>query len=255
MLVDSHAHLDRFEEELGDALARARQQGVERFLTLGTSVGNSLDAVRQAVRHEGLFAGVGLHPWWLQAAPDDDTLQTLVNLVQANPAEVIAIGEIGLDYQERFVGNKENQIACLRRMVALARELKLPMSMHSRLANDDLIRLLRDEKGAEAGGCLHGYGGDEPQARAIIELGFSIGVGKAILRPENEDLRQVIARLPLESLMTETDSSKAPPDQPERGPWETREVAVGLAQLKGISVEECAAVTTANFERVFGARF
>ncbi len=252
MLVDSHAHLDRFEDELGAALARARLQGVERFLTTGTSLSNSRDAVQQALRHDGLFAGVGLHPWWLEQPPDDARLQALADLAKANPAKVIAVGEIGLDYQERFVGNKENQIACFRRMIALARELKLPMSMHSRLANDDFVRLLREEKGNEVGGCWHGYGGDEHDARVAIEMGFCIGVGKALLRPEGEDLRQVIAALPLESLMTETDASKAPPDQPERGPWETRDVALGLAQLKGISVAECEAVTTANFERVFG---
>lgn len=254
MLVDSHAHLDRFEDELGDALARARQQGVGRFLTLGTSLSNSRDAVQQALRHDGLFAGVGLHPWWLEQPPDDARLQALADLAKANPARVIAVGEIGLDYQERFVANKENQIACFRRMIALARELKLPMSMHSRLANDDFIRLLRAENGSAVGGCWHGYGGDERDARAAIEMGFCIGVGKSILRPEGEDLRKVIATLPLESLMTETDSSKAPPDQPERGPWETRDVAVGLADLKGIPVEACEAATTANFERVFGAR-
>lgn len=255
MLVDSHAHLDKFEEELGDALARARERGVECFLTLGVTLDNSRDAVKQALRHPGLFAGVGLHPWWLKAAPNDETLQVLVDLARANPAKVIAVGEIGLDYQERFVANKDNQKACFRQMMALARELKLPVSMHSRLANDDLVHLLQQEKGARVGGALHGYGGDERQARAIIELGFCIGVGKAILQPENEELRQLFARLPLEHLVTETDSSKAAPDQPEKGPWETRDVAVGLAELKGVTVEECEAVATANFERAFrGAR-
>ncbi|MBI2912056.1 MAG: TatD family hydrolase [Chloroflexi bacterium] len=253
MLVDSHAHLDRFDDELGDALARARERGVERFLTLGTSLDNSHNAVRQALQHLGLFAGVGLHPWWLRDAPDDETLQALADLARANPAKVIAVGEIGLDYQERFVAHKENQITCFRQMMALARQLKLPVSMHSRLANDDLVDLVRQERGADVGGALHGYGGDERQARAVIDMGFCIGVGKAILQPDNEELRQVIAQLPLDHLVTETDSSKALPDQPERGPWETRDVAVGLAQLKGISVEECEAVTRANFERVFGS--
>ena len=260
MLVDSHCHLDRIDltpyaGALTGALAAARERGVERMLCIGIDRGNAETVCAIAREHAGVYASVGVHP--LDIAESLESVDSLCEL--ANRPEVIAIGETGLDYFYKEDGyysqdRKDAQQESFRVHLQAASRLRKPVIVHTRDAREDTLTLIREAGDAEVGGVLHCFTESWEMARAALDLNYCISFSGIITFKNAEELREVVRKVPLDRLLVETDSPYLAP-VPFRGkknePKYVREVAECVAQLKGISFEELASVTTANFDRLF----
>jgi TatD DNase family protein len=255
MYVDSHCHLsfDELHGRLDAILADMQAARVERALCICTRL-EEFDRVHAlAMQHGNLWASVGVHP-----DSEDVAEPTVDDLVQlAGRGRVVAIGETGLDYfrlNGRTVAGMEWQRERFRVHIRAARALRLPLVIHTRAASDDTLRLLREEHGAEAGGVFHCFTETREVAFAALDLGFHISFSGILTFRNAEDLRQVARDVPLERCLVETDSPYLAP-VPHRGklnsPAFVPLVAAELARLKGLPVEQVAAVTTANCERLF----
>jgi TatD DNase family protein len=254
MLVDSHCHLDRidlepFDNDLGNALKAAEENGVERFLCVAIDRGNIPDVIAIAERFDNVYASVGVHP--NEEDPEEVTAEELLRL--ADHPKVIAIGETGLDYF-RSEGDLEWQKQRFRNHIAAARECQKPLIIHSREAREDTIRLMQEEGAAEAGGIMHCFVEDWETARQAMEMGFYISFSGIVTFKNAAELREVAVEVPAERLLVETDAPYLAP-VPHRGkgnqPAYVRHVAELLAEIRGESFESLARQTTENFNRLF----
>jgi len=259
-LVDSHCHIDgpEYDDDRAEVIARAREAGVTTMLNVGTGDPHSgafERAVALTAQAEGIYAAIGVHPHDAKLY-DDDAEARLVNLARQN-ARVIAWGEIGLDYHYDH-SPREVQQEVFRRQLRTARELKLPVVIHSREANDDTIEIIREElTGYQRAGVLHCFGGTLAMALEAIDLGFFISFAGNLTFKKAEDLRDVALRLPLSRLLVETDCPYLTP-VPFRGkrnePARVVETAQCLADLQSRSLDEIANSTSHNFEELFGVK-
>ncbi len=268
-LTDTHCHLDfnRFDEDRPAVLERAVQAGVERILVPGITEDSSADAVRLAESHPRLYAAVGVHPndadTWNAGTPAG--LRRL-----AGSRKVMAIGEIGLDYYRRHVP-RERQQHVLDRQLALAAELGLPVVVHLREeadgqdgpATSDLMKILEAWSSglrttgrslASRPGVLHSFSGSLETALRAIELGFFIGVTGPVTFKNAAGRQDLVAGLPLDHILIETDAPFLTP-VPHRGqrnePAFVQFIAEKIAGLQSRSQEEVARVTTDNARTLF----
>jgi TatD DNase family protein len=260
MLIDSHAHLDmpHFDADRDAVIARARQAGVAAILTLGVDGASSQRAVALAQQYEGVFAAVGIHPHEAQQATPED-YKALMRLAREREANrIVAWGEIGLDYHydhsPRDVQQRE-----FRRQIRMARELDLPVCIHSREAHDDVLAILDEEKAREVGVVMHCFSGDEQVARRCLELGFYISFAGPVTFTNARKLPAVVPLVADDRLLTETDAPYLSPH-----PWRGREhrneparvavIAARLAEIRGVGVEEVGRAAAQNFDALFLAR-
>jgi TatD DNase family protein len=256
VLTDSHCHLDgpKLAPQLAAVLERARAAGVTRVLTVSSEAGDfeRVVATAESAREglDGAWAAVGVHPH--EAARLDAGMLGRVRAAAASPT-VIAIGEIGLDYHYDH-SPRDAQQQAFRDQLRLARELSLPVVVHSREAEDDTERILREEDAASLGGVLHCFTSERRLADAAVELGLLVSFSGIVTFPSAAGLRETVRALPLSSLLVETDAPYLAPI-PHRGrtcePAFVRRTAELLAELRGLSLQELAAATSANFDRVF----
>ena len=268
MLIDSHAHLDseRYAEDRPAMLARAAQAGVGAVLSIGigespAEMHQAFDLCREYNGQPGmprLYASAGIYPHNTHEA-DDAALAKLDNLL-AEP-EVIACGEIGLDYYHEGAPH-DVQRAGLVRQLEIAAAHKRPILIHCRPKDGltdawDHLFLTLDTywRHTGLGGVMHCFGGGWDQARRSLELGFLISFAGNLTYPKAQPLRDVAARLPLDSVLVETDAPWLAP-APDRGKrnepaFVVRTAEILAAQL-GVSTDEIAAATTRNFVRLFG---
>ncbi len=252
-LTDSHCHLDRLVhpegEGLDDALARAGEQGVERFLCVAISRENQQAVLDLAQDYEPIFASVGAHPNEREGA--EYTVEELAGL--AALPKVLAVGETGLDYF-RSEGDLEWQRERFRVHIAAAKAAQKPLIIHCREARTDTLKLLAEEGADAVGGVMHCFVEDQATADAAMEMGFYISFSGILTFNSAADLREVAKRIPEDRLLVETDAPYLAP-VPHRGkpnePAYVRHVAECLAELRGVSVEAIAEQTEANFERLF----
>lgn len=266
MLIDTHAHLDfpEFAEDLDAILARARAAGVDRVITIGTSLESSRRAVALAEQHAGIFAVVGVHPNSATEAPTD--VMTELRELAKSP-RVVAIGETGLDYYQmderkggRSVADLDWQRRRFRTHIHAARQCRKPLIIHTRASSADTVAILREEgedgSTGSAGGVFHCFTETAEVVRAALDLGFYISFSGILTFKSAADLREVAAFVPLDRLLIETDSPYLAP-VPHRGktnnPSYVPYVAQLLAQLRSTSLEEIAQATSANFEQLFKA--
>ncbi|MEM7115903.1 MAG: TatD family hydrolase [Chloroflexota bacterium] len=254
MIIDTHCHLDfnRFDDDRDDVIARARQAGVSKIIVPAIDRQNCPQVVRLAAQEDGVFAAVGIHPssteGWTKA-----WLGPLRDL--ARHEKVVAIGEIGLDYYWKRVAH-ETQHKAFADQLALAAELDLPVIIHNRNSSDDVIRLLRASPlaGRENPGVLHSFSGDWKTAVAALDMGFYLGFTGPVTFKKAEELRQLVAKVPLDRLLVETDAPFLTP-HPYRGkrnePAYTAYVVERIAALHNMETAELAAQTTANAHRLF----
>lgn len=257
MLIDSHAHLDmpHFDADRDAVIARAREAGVAAILTLGVDGTSSQRAVALAQQYEGVFAAVGIHPHEAQHATPED-YKTLMGLARARETNrIIAWGEIGLDYHydhsPRDVQRRE-----FRRQIRMARELDLPVCIHSREAHDDVLTILNEEKAVEVGVVMHCFSGDEQMARRCLDLGFYISFAGPVTFTNARKLPAVVPLVPDDRLLIETDAPYLSPH-----PWRGREhrneparvamIAARLAELRGVASEVVGQRATENFQALF----
>jgi TatD DNase family protein len=203
-----------------------------------------------AHRHPNVFAAVGVHPD-TEGEAEEPTVERLLELA-ADP-RVIAIGETGLDYY-RLTGDLEWQRERFRVHIAAARRCGKPLIIHTRAASADTLRVLREEQGGEVGGIFHCFTEDLETARAALDLGFYVSFSGIVTFKNAKDLKEVAKFVPLDRLLVETDAPYLAP-APHRGrtnePSYVLHVAEEIAKLRGLSLEEVAGATTANFFRLF----
>jgi TatD DNase family protein len=252
-LVDSHCHLDfpDFEQDLPDILARARMAGVRRMVTICTRLRLEPAVRALAEAHDGVFYAAGTHP--MSAA--DEPLASVDELVAlARHPKFVGIGETGLDYHYT-ADSKAIQQTSLRIHIRAAQETGLPLIIHARGADDDIAAILTEGFREKPYGCvMHCFSSGARLARQALDLGFYLSMSGIAAFPKSQELRDIFAAAPLDRILLETDSPYlAPP--PYRGrrnePAYTAFTARIGAALFGIDEAAFAAVTTANFDRLF----
>ncbi len=253
MLVDSHAHIDtsRFDSDREAVIAAALGGGITRIIDPGCDLASSRAALALARAHPGvIFAGVGTHPH------DATTYSAEVEeqyRVLAREAEVVAIGEFGLDYF-RMLSPREKQREVFCAHLRLARECDLPCIIHVRDSHEDVIELLRAH-GQGLRGVFHCFSGTVAQAEECLEFaGFMLSFAGPLTRQGNE-LPEVARLAPLSRILVETDSPYLVPKplrERRNEPLFVRQTAEKLAEIRGVTLEEIAQATTANAVRLFG---
>jgi TatD DNase family protein len=253
MLVDSHCHLDfpDFASELDAVVQRARDAGIGRMVTICTRVRQHAQVLAVAEKFPDIFCSVGTHPHNAHEELDIDA-KALVEI--ARHPKVVAIGEAGLDYHYDN-SPRDAQAQGLRQHIAAARETGLPLVIHSRDADDDMTRILRQESGKGAfPAVLHCFTGGRELAFAAIELGHYVSFTGILTFKNSQNLRDIAAALPADRILVETDAPYLAP-LPYRGkrnePSYVVETAKMLATTRGVSADEIAAQTTENFFRLF----
>jgi TatD DNase family protein len=253
-LIDTHAHLcsSKYDDDRAATIERARAAGVARMIEIGYDLESSRAAVALAEQHPDILAVVGVQPNQIVGLPEDwrDQVAAL-----ASHPKVVAIGEIGLD----FYWNRapaDDQEAVFRTQLALARELGLPVVIHSRDAQADTLRVLRDAARGQPG-VMHSFSGGWEFAEACLEVGFMLSFSGPVTFPKAVELHEAARRAPADMILTETDSPYLAP-QPVRGrrnePAHVRAVAEQLARLRGVDLDTLAATVWQNAARIFAGR-
>ncbi|WP_108815795.1 TatD family hydrolase [Loktanella sp. Alg231-35] len=252
-IVDSHCHLDfpDFDAERDDVIARALEAGVSRMVTICTRLRLEPQVRAIAETYAPVFYAAGTHP--MSAA--DEPLATVEELIAlADHPKFVGIGETGLDYHYT-AESADIQQQSLRVHIAAARETKLPLIIHARAADDDMARILREEFDKGAYTCvMHCFSSSAALAEAALEMGFYLSMSGIAAFPKSQELRDIFAKAPVDRVLVETDSPYlAPP--PYRGkrnePAYTAHTAKVGAEVFGLSYEDFATQTTANFDRLF----
>lgn len=251
MFVDSHCHLDRLDknkEELSDVLKFARNRGVEHFLCVSVSVKDFPSMLETVQDFSDVSVSCGVHPLHQEDACSYDEL-----LQMADNKNVVAIGETGLDYFYS-ADTKDVQLTSFVDHIKVANQLNKPLIIHTRDAREDTIGLLKEHKNPATKGVLHCFTETWEMAEAAIELGMYISISGIVTFKTATELQEVVKKIPLDKLLIETDSPWLAP-VPYRGkpnqPGFVREVGEFIANLKGITVDELAKVTTDNFYNLF----
>jgi len=251
-LIDSHCHLDMdtYHNDLDNVLARAAQAGVTHVVTIGIDRKSSQQAIVLAKHYPSVFATVGIHPHDAAKATEQD-LQCLVRL--ARQEKVVGYGEIGLDYAKMYAP-RDRQIELFHAQLVLAKELNLPVIIHDRDAHEDTLKILRDHAPFPAGGILHCFSGDTAFADKILALGFYISIPGIVTFKNAKELGTVAARIPLDSMLLETDGPFLAP-VPFRGkrnePSYVRYTAEKVSELRDIPFDLLARTTSRNARTIF----
>ena len=259
MLIDSHCHIDgeQFDADRDEVVARAREAGVVAMLNIGTGDPNTDDfrrAVAVAEQYDGVYASVGVHPHDAKLY-DNAAEAQLVELAASE--KVIAWGEIGLDF---FYDHspRDVQADVFRRQIRKARELRLPIIIHSRDADDETVDVLTEECSWDGfRGIMHCFGGTAPMAEALMKLGFLISFAGNVTFKKADNLRDAARVVPLDRLLVETDCPFLTP-VPFRGkrnePSFVVHTAKFLADFYGVDLAVLADRTTRNFVELFGLK-
>lgn len=251
MLVDSHCHLDYFENEIEEILARAAEAGVGEMVTIGVRMSQAAKVKEIAERFPNVWGTVGVHPQNAGEGPLPDVAEIVA---AADHPRIVGIGESGLDY---FYDKapREVQQEGFRRHIRAARETDLPLVIHARDADADISRILREER--EDGAfpfLLHCFSSGRELAEEAVEMGGYVSFSGILTFPKSEELREIARILPQDRLLVETDAPYLAP-KPFRGkrnePSYVPHTAAVLAELHGVSAEAMAEQTTTNFRRLF----
>ncbi|MBL8851281.1 MAG: TatD family hydrolase [Planctomycetaceae bacterium] len=253
MLIDTHAHLDEnaFAFDRADVVAAAAAAGVTRIVTIGTTLESSRAALAITQEFPGVFAAIGIHPNYAAVAQPDDWRMVME---LAGEAKVVAVGETGLDrYWDHTPIDVQQDY--FDRHLELSRRIGKPFIVHCRDAETDTIAQLRRAAEQQSlNGVMHSFAGSTETADSCLDLGLYLSFSGMVTYKKSEELRQIAARVPADRILVETDSPYLAP-VPNRGkrnePAWVRHTAEVIAQVRGIPLEEFAAQTTANAERLF----
>jgi TatD DNase family protein len=253
MLIDSHCHFDYFTDaERPDILARAKSAGVERMVTIGTRLSRAAEQVALADAMPELWCTIGTHP---HHAAEEDLPQIEQVVELASHPKIIGIGEAGLDYFYDRAPH-EVQAEVFRRQIRIARAAGLPICIHTRDADYDTLKILKEEQ--EQGGSfdflLHCFSSGRALAEDAVRMGGYVSFSGILTFPKSQELRGIAADLPADRLLVETDSPYLAP-VPFRGkrnePARVAHTAKVLADTRGVTIEAIADLTTRNFHRLF----
>jgi len=250
MLIDTHCHLDfpDFDRDRDEVIKRAQEKGVSRIINVGSSIAGSRKSLELSAKYPGVYSVVGIHPHEAERL-EKDAQEVISGL--AKDKKAVAIGEIGLDYFKNYSG-EESQLRLFSYQIVLAKELDLPVVIHTRCAASDTLRTLKEAMPIQA--LVHCFSGDKPFLEECLSLGFFISFTCNITYKKADSLREMVKLVPMDRLMLETD---APYLSPEgfRGlrnePMQVRLLAEFVARLKNSTLEEVANKTTENAVRFF----
>ncbi len=250
ILVDTHAHIDEesFAHDFDEMLERAYANDVKYVVNIGANMDESRVSIELADKYESIYATVGVHPHDVEEI-NDKALDQLAKWCEHD--KVVAVGEIGLDYF-RSQTSKEMQAYAFAAQLDVARQMHMPVSIHDRDAHGDVMRMLKNE-GKGINGILHCFSGSWEMAKELIKMDYYIAIGGAVTFKNAAKLPEIAANIPLEYLLLETDCPYLAP-HPHRGtrnePANIRPIAEFIADIRGITLEELAAATTANAARI-----
>ncbi|MBG9815676.1 TatD family hydrolase [Bacillus safensis] len=252
MLFDTHAHLnaEQYNEDLEQVIERAKSEKVEKIVVVGFDRPTITRAMELIEEYDFIYAAIGWHPVDAIDMTDED-LAWIKDLSQHE--KVVAIGEMGLDYYWDK-SPKDVQKEVFRRQIALAREVNLPIVIHNRDATEDVVTILKEEGAAEVGGIMHCFTGSLETAKACMEMNFYISFGGPVTFKNAKKPKEVVKEIPSDRLLIETDCPYLTP-VPFRGkrnePSYVKYIAEQIAELREISFEELAELTTKNAKKVF----
>jgi TatD DNase family protein len=252
MLIDSHAHLDfpYFQGRLPEVLEKAREAGVEKVVTIGTTPESSRQCLEIAQAFPSVYPTVGFHPHNAKEATPENLAET--ERLARNPS-VRAVGEIGLDFFHMH-SPVESQKALFRSMLDIAVGVCLPVVIHDRDAHPEVMEILSQYRSRLAGGVIHCFSGDWDLAKQYLDWGFYLSVPGSVTYVNARDLREVARRAPLDRILLETDAPFLTP-APRRGkknePAYIRFTAQEIAHLRQISLEALGKATSDNVRQVF----
>lgn len=245
--------LIHFDQDLAEVVAKSKRAGVAAIISCGVNVCSSKKSLELAEKYPGIYATAGIHPESaLDASPDD--IETIAELSH-NP-RVVAVGEIGLDFYREY-GLREKQIDIFKLQLELSSKFKLPVVIHAREADNEMISILENWLGANPcarPGLIHCFNGSLANAKKYINMGFHISIGGYITYPSSRTLRGIVEQLPLDRLLVETDSPFLPP-QSRRGernePAYIVETVAELAKIRQLNADDIAGVTSKNAQTLF----
>lgn len=254
MIFETHAHYDdeQFAGDRGELLAQLPSLGIRKVIDVASTIDSIDQCVELARTYDHVYAAVGVHPSELTGM-DESVIDHMREL--AAWEKTVAIGEIGLDYYwEKHADEQQNQRDWFVRQMELAREVSLPVIIHSRDAAEDTYSLMRDIRAQEIPGVIHCYSYSPEMAREYVKMGYYIGVGGVVTFKNAKKLVRTVAETPIERILLETDSPYLAPE-PHRGRRnDSRELVYVLdkiAQIKDLTPEEVETVTWENAQRLF----
>ena len=254
MIFETHAHYDdeQFAGDRGELLVQLPSLGIRKVIDVASTIDSIDQCVELAHTYDHVYAAVGVHPSELTGM-DESVIDHMREL--AAWEKTVAIGEIGLDYYwEKHADEQQNQRDWFVRQMELAREVSLPVIIHSRDAAEDTYSLMRDIRAQEIPGVIHCYSYSPEMAREYVKMGYYIGVGGVVTFKNAKKLVRTVAETPIERILLETDSPYLAPE-PHRGRRnDSRElvyVVDKIAQIKDLTPEEVEAVTWENAQRLF----
>ncbi len=253
MLIDTHCHLDfpEFDKDRDEVIKRAEACGIGYIINIGSSIEGSKRSCELALQYNSIYAAVGIHPHEADRI-DKQAIAAIGQLAKKD--KVVAIGEIGLDYFKNY-SKRENQRPLFTSLIRLAKESGLPLVLHSRQAQDDTLKILKEFMPLQC--VVHCFSGDENFLKNCLDLGFLVSFTCNITYKKAQDLRNVVRAAPLERIMLETDAPYLPPEG-LRGrrnePSAVKILAEEIAKIKETNLEEVAAITTANAKKFFNLK-
>lgn len=252
MLFDTHTHInaEQFKEDLDEVIERAKEAGVANMVVVGFDRETIEEALKLIHTYDFLYGAIGWHPVDAIDMTEED-LKWIEEL--ATHPKIVALGEMGLDYHWDK-SPKEIQHEVFRKQIRLAKKLNMPIIIHNREATEDIIAILKEEKAETVGGIMHCYSADLETAMACMDMNFFISFGGPVTFKNATLPKEVAKEIPLDRLLIETDCPYLSP-HPYRGkrnePARVKLIAEKIAELKEMSLEEIAAITTENAKRLF----
>ena len=248
MFIDTHCHLSESDyENIDNVIKEAKENKVEKLIISGCDKESIKESIEIAKKYDNVYLSLGYHPSEANVITDKD-IEELKEIIKNN-SKVIAVGEIGLDYYWEKE-NKDKQKDLFKKMLSIAKELNLPVVIHSREAFQDTYDILKESKQK---GVIHCFSGNLENAKMYINLGFSLGIG-GIITFKNTNLKEVIKQLSLDNIILETDSPYLAPT-PYRGKQNSPKyiplIAEEISALKNTSIKEIMNKTTDNAKKIF----
>ena len=252
MIFDTHAHYDdeAFQEDRDELLNSLSTHGIEAVVNVGASIQTTKNTLELMKKYPFVYGAVGVHP--SETEELNDNLMDWLKHVSGEK-KVVAIGEIGLDYYWKEP-DLEIQKHWFVRQLQLAREVKLPVIIHSRDAAQDTLDIMKAEKAEEIGGVIHCFSYGTEMAREYLNMGFYLGIGGVVTFNNGRKLKEVVEYMPLDRIVLETDCPYLSP-VPNRGKRNSSlnlpYVAEAIGQIKGISPEEVIKITNQNARNLY----
>ncbi len=254
MIFETHAHYDdeQFAEDRGELLTQLPSLGIRKIINVASTIESIDECIDLAEKYAHVYAALGVHPSELEGI-DETVIDHIRQL--SSWEKTVAIGEIGLDYYwEKDEDARRLQRSWFLRQMELAREVQLPVIIHSRDAAEDTYELMQSIRAQEIAGVIHCYSYSPELAREFVKMGYYIGVGGVVTFKNAKKLVRTVEETPIERILLETDSPYLTPE-PHRGRRnDSREltfVVEKIAQIKGVTIEEAEAVTWENAQRLF----